>query len=62
MWTDPIVEELHRIREAHVAQFDNDLRVILRDLRKLEAAWSSPKIDPASKPAVARRRIAGRRL
>ena len=23
MWTDPIVEELHRVREAHAARFHN---------------------------------------
>jgi hypothetical protein len=51
MWIDPIVEELHRIREAHAARFGNDLQAIVADLRELEAVWRAAKIDPA--PALA---------
>ena len=36
MWTDPIVEELHRWREAHAARFQQDLHAIVEDLRQLE--------------------------
>jgi hypothetical protein len=28
MWTDPIVEELHQIREEHAAKFNYDVRAI----------------------------------
>lgn len=52
MWTDPIVEELHRIRQAHAARFGNDLRAIVADLRELEAAWPAAKIDPAPQPVT----------
>ena len=52
MWTDPIVEELHRIREAHAARFNHDLQAIVGDLRRLEQDWPAPKIDPAPKPLV----------
>lgn len=48
MWTDPIVEELHRWREAHAARFQQDLRAIAEDLRQLEQDWPAPKIDPPS--------------
>ena len=46
MWSDPIVEELHRIRETHAARFDNDLRKIAEDLRAIEADWPAAKITP----------------
>lgn len=34
MWEDPIVEEVRKVREAHAAQFNYDLRVIYRDLKE----------------------------
>lgn len=58
MWTDPIVEELHRIREAHAARFDNDLRKIAEDLREIERSWPEPKISPLPKPPRPDRRRA----
>ena len=33
-WRDPIVEEIHRIREEHAARFNYDLDAIFRDLEK----------------------------
>jgi hypothetical protein len=45
MSTDPIVEELHRWREAHAARFQEDLHAIVEDLRPLERDWPAPKID-----------------
>ncbi len=30
MWRDPIVEELHRIRAEHAAQFHYDLHALVR--------------------------------
>ena len=54
MWTDPIVEELHRIREEHAASFNYDLWAIAEDLRRIEREWPAPKIDPPPKPPVAR--------
>lgn len=38
MWEDPIVEEVHRIREELAAQFDFDIKAIFADLRKRQAA------------------------
>ena len=35
MWIDPIVEELHRWREAHAARFHQDLRAMVADLREV---------------------------
>lgn len=41
MWNDPIVEELHQIREARAAQFNNDLRSMADSLKALEDEWLS---------------------
>lgn len=46
MWTDPIVKELHDWRTAHAAQFHQDLRAMVDDLRQLEQDWPAPKIAP----------------
>jgi len=46
MWTDPIVEELHRVREAHAERFGNDLRAIAEDLRRVEQEWPGVIINP----------------
>lgn len=37
MWDDPIVDEIRRIREAHAAQFNYDVRAIARDIQEREA-------------------------
>ncbi|MCG8608874.1 hypothetical protein MJD09_28295 [bacterium] len=36
MWQDPIVEEIHKIREEHAAEFDFDLEAIYNDLKQAE--------------------------
>jgi len=36
MASDPIVEEIRRIRQEHAKRFDYDLRAIVADLRKKE--------------------------
>lgn len=50
LWTDPIVEELHRVREAHAARFHNDLQSIAADLLRTEREWPGPKIEPRPRP------------
>lgn len=35
-WSDPIVDEVRRIRDAYAARFDYDLRAIYRDLKEKE--------------------------
>ena len=37
MWTDPIVDELHKIRFAHAEKFNYDLDAIFNDLKKHES-------------------------
>lgn len=36
IWSDPIVEEVRRARDAYAARFDYDLWVIYRDLKEQE--------------------------
>ncbi|SMF96572.1 hypothetical protein SAMN02949497_3974 [Methylomagnum ishizawai] len=57
MWNDPIVEELHRVREDHAARFNGDLRAIAEDLRRVEETWPAPIIDPPPKPPIPHRRL-----
>ena len=35
-WTDPIVDEVRRIRDAHAAKFNYDLKAIFRDIKEQE--------------------------
>jgi hypothetical protein len=35
-WSDPIVDEVRRARDAYAARFNYDLRAIVRDLREQE--------------------------
>ena len=34
MWKDPIVEELHKIREQHAAKFDFNLLAMVKDYQQ----------------------------
>ena len=34
MWQDPIVEEVRKIREAHAAKFNYDIKAIVKDAQK----------------------------
>jgi hypothetical protein len=36
LWTDPIVEEVRRARNAYAAEFNYDLEAIRRDLNERE--------------------------
>lgn len=38
MWTDPIVEEVRRVREQHAAKFNYDISRIVADVKKREQA------------------------
>lgn len=35
-WSDPIVDEVRRARDAYAARFNYDLRAIYRDLKERE--------------------------
>lgn len=50
MWEDPIVEEVHRIREKLAAEFDFDIKAFFADIRKRQAALGE-RLVRLKKPA-----------
>lgn len=36
MWRDPIVEQIHKIRQEHAGKFNFELRAIFEDLKEQE--------------------------
>jgi hypothetical protein len=56
MWEDPIVAEIHRIREKLAAEFDFDVKAIFADLRKRQVALGTrlvpqkKRAEPAAEP------------
>lgn len=52
MWTDEIVEEIHRIREEYAKSFNYDLDAIFADLRKKEAASGRQVVTLSRKPSL----------
>ncbi|MEG5019400.1 hypothetical protein QUB20_26145 [Microcoleus sp. B4-C2] len=55
MWTDEIVEEIHRIREEYAKSFNYDLDAIFADLRKKEAASGRKVVTLSRKPGLTTR-------
>jgi hypothetical protein len=47
MWEDPIVAEVHRIREQLAAQFGFDIHAMFADMRKRQAALGSRLVSLA---------------
>ncbi|ETX05217.1 MAG: hypothetical protein ETSY2_24270 [Candidatus Entotheonella gemina] len=58
MWQDPIVEELHKIRADHAAQFNYDLQALVQhyqqeqrcSLRKMVSFTNRPTEDKPNAP------------
>jgi mitochondrial fission protein ELM1 len=55
MWQDPIVEELHRYREAHAKKFNYDVWAIHEDLKTKQKqyerdGWRVVSSCPAKAP------------
>jgi hypothetical protein len=55
MWTDEIVEEIHRIREEYAKSFNYDLDAIFADLRKKEAASGREIVNLSRKSGLTTR-------
>ncbi len=55
MWTDEIVEEIHRIREEYAKSFNYDLDAIFADLRKKEAESGREVVNLSRKPGITTR-------
>jgi hypothetical protein len=49
-WSDPIVEEVRRVRDAYAARFKYDLRAIYRDLKEQEERGGRQMVSIADKP------------
>ncbi len=45
MWIDPIVEEIHQVRQAHAAKFNYDLHAILNDFRQRQSQSGNPVVS-----------------
>ena len=51
MFTDPIVEEVRRVRQEYAKQFNYDLHAIADDLRKQERQHAERLVSfPAKRP------------
>lgn len=53
MWEDPIVEEVHRVREKLAAKFDFDIKAFFADLRKRQAALGDRLVRQKKRAAPA---------
>ncbi len=51
MRTDPIVAEVRKMREAHAAKFDFDLKAIYRDLKSKERTSGRKYVRFQSRPS-----------
>jgi hypothetical protein len=54
MWEDPIVAEIHRIREKLAAEFGFDVNAIFADLRKRQEALGDRLVEPKNQAATLR--------
>lgn len=53
MWQDPIVEEIHRMRDEYARKFDYGLRAMCEDLRKKQFDSGLKVISrPPRKPLI----------
>jgi len=52
MRKDPIIEEIHKFREAHARKFNYDLDAIFADLQEKQAARKNLASLKPVKPAV----------
>ena len=55
MWTDEIVEEIHRIRDEYAKSFNYDLDAIFADLRKKQAESGREVVNLSRKPGLTTR-------
>lgn len=58
MRTDPIIEEIHKEREAHAAKFSHDLQAIFNDLKRVERELGVAPVSLPARPAQQRRSAA----
>jgi hypothetical protein len=49
MWEDPIVAEVHRIREILAAKFNFDIDAIFADMQERQAALGDRQVSPKTR-------------
>jgi hypothetical protein len=54
MTNDPVVEEIHRVREGIAERFNNDLQAIADDARRRQADSGRAAIEPRARGATPR--------
>jgi hypothetical protein len=54
MKKDPILEEIHKVREEHARKFDYDLHAMFEDIRKREAKRENLSTLKPVQPALSR--------
>jgi hypothetical protein len=59
MWTDEIVEEVRRAREAHAAANGHDLRRIFQDLKRKQDASGQKAVTLQPRPPRTFKRASG---
>ena len=50
MWRDPIVEEIHRVRDEPARKFGYDLHAICEDIREKQATSGRKLVTPPAGP------------
>lgn len=45
MWSDPIIEEIHKFRDEHAARFGYDIDKLLDDIQAAERCSDQPAIS-----------------
>lgn len=61
MWEDPIAAEVRKIRDAHAARFNYDLKAIYQDLKQQEQASERGFVSYLSRPARPIKKLPRRR-
>ncbi len=61
MWTDPIVSEIRKIRDAHAARCDFDLSKIIAELKAQEEKSGRIYVNRPAKPAQRRTALSERK-
>jgi hypothetical protein len=56
MFRDPIVDDIHKIREAYLEKFNYDMDAIYRDLKEKEQRSGRVVVDRTKKDAEQSRR------
>ena len=62
MWEDPIVAEVHRIREELAAKYNFDVKAIFADLRKRQASLGERLVPQKKRDATLQAPAADRQV